>query len=67
MSDNLRARLMAAASAGEIISLVYHRGSQPGTVREIAPVAITEKEVRARDLAAGIDKGVATRISDESL
>jgi hypothetical protein len=56
MSDDLRARLIAAASAGEIISVVYHRGSQPGTVREIAPVAISEEEVRARDTAAGIDK-----------
>jgi hypothetical protein len=32
------------------------RCSQPGTVREILPLAITDDEVRARDLAAGIDK-----------
>jgi len=56
MSDDLRARLIAAATAGEIVSIVYHRGSQPGTIREIAPIAITDDEVRARDLAAGMDK-----------
>jgi hypothetical protein len=56
MSDDLRARLLAAASAGEIVSIVYHRGSQPGTVREIVPIAITDDEVRARDLAAGMEK-----------
>lgn len=43
MSDDFRARLIAAATAGEIVSVVYHRGSQPGTVREIAPVAVTTK------------------------
>jgi hypothetical protein len=56
MNDDARARLAAAASAGEIIRVVYHRGSQPGTVREIAPMAIIDDEVRARDIAAGIDK-----------
>ncbi len=56
MDDDVRDRLAAAASAGEIICVVYHRGSQPGTVREIAPVAIIGDEVRARDIAAGIDK-----------
>ncbi len=56
MSDDLRARLMAAATTGQIVSIVHHRGSQPGTGREIAPIAISDEEVRARDLAAGIDK-----------
>lgn len=56
MSDTLRERLMAAATAGEIISIVYRRGSQPGTVREIVALAITDDEIRARDLAAGIEK-----------
>ena len=56
MSDDLRSRLISAATAGEIIRVIYHRGSQPGTVREIAPVGVTDEEVRARDLAAGIDK-----------
>jgi hypothetical protein len=55
MSD-VRARLLAAASAGEIVSIVYNRGSQPGTVREIVPIVITDDEVRAHDLAAGMEK-----------
>jgi hypothetical protein len=54
--DDLRARLLAAATSGEIVSIVYHRGSQPGTVREIVPLAVSDDEVRARDIAAGIDK-----------
>ena len=29
------------------------RGSQRGTAREIAPVAVSDDEVRARDIAAG--------------
>lgn len=56
MMDDLRARLLAAATTGEIVRIVYHAGSQPGTVREIAPIAVTDEDVRARDLAAGIDK-----------
>lgn len=56
MSQDLRTRLLAAANAGEIVSIVYHRGSQPGAVRDIAPIAVTDEEVRARDLVAGTDK-----------
>lgn len=55
-SNHLRTRLLDAAAAGEIIRVVYHRGSQPGTVREIAPLEVSDDEVRARDVAAGIDK-----------
>ena len=56
MSDDVRARLIAAAATGEIIRILYHRGSQPGAVREIRPVAISDDEVTARDIASGIDK-----------
>jgi hypothetical protein len=56
MTADVRARLLTAATAGEIVRIVYHRGSQPGTVREIMPLAITDDEVRARDLATGIEK-----------
>ena len=56
MSDDVRTRLMAAAATGEIIRIVYHRGRQPGAVREITPVAISDDEVTARDIASGIDK-----------
>lgn len=56
MDNDARDRLAAAVSTGEIIRVVYNRGSQPGTVREIAPIAVSDDEVRARDVAAGIDK-----------
>ncbi len=56
MTADVRARLLTAATAGETVRIVYRRGSQPGTVREIMPLAITDEEVRARDLASGIDK-----------
>jgi hypothetical protein len=56
VTDDVRRILLAAANAGEIIRVVYHRGSQPGTIREIAPIAVTDDEVTARDLDAGIDK-----------
>lgn len=47
---------MAAGSAGEIVRVVYHRGSQPGSVREIVPLTVRDDEVVANDIAAGIDK-----------
>ena len=56
MTADVRASLLTAATAGEIVRIVYHRGSQPGTVREIMPLAITDDEVLARDLATGVDK-----------
>jgi predicted DNA-binding transcriptional regulator YafY len=56
MTEDLRARLVAAATAGEVIPVVYHRGSQPGTVREVIPPAVSDDELRAHDVAASIDK-----------
>jgi hypothetical protein len=56
VSDDLRARLVAAAAAGEIIRVIYLRGSQPGAMREIVPLVLSADEVRARDVLAGIDK-----------
>lgn len=56
MPDDLREVLASAAIAGEIVSIVYHRGSHPGTVREIVPLVVFDDEITARDLAAGLDK-----------
>jgi hypothetical protein len=56
MSDDLRVRLTVAAGAGEIVRVLYHRGSQPGAVREIVPLSVRDDEVVANDVAAGIDK-----------
>ncbi len=55
-SDPLRARLAEAITAGEAIRIVYHGGSQPGTVREVLPLEVLDRMLRARDVAAGIDK-----------
>ena len=48
--------LAAAIDTGEIIRIVYHGGSRPGSVREVRPVAVMADELRARDIVAGIDK-----------
>jgi predicted DNA-binding transcriptional regulator YafY len=56
MTQSLREMLAEAANSGEAIRIVYHGGSQPGTVREISPVSVTDNEVSARDLATGIVK-----------
>lgn len=45
-------RLKQASEAGEIITIVYNGGSQPGTKRQISPIKVTQREVRARDMAA---------------
>jgi len=41
-------RLREAAETGEIAKIRYHGGSQPGTLREIAPIAVKGSKVRAR-------------------
>ena len=56
MRDELRTRLIAAATTGEIVTVVYHWGSQPGSVRNVVPIALSDEEVRAHDVAAGADK-----------
>lgn len=49
-------RLLEAARAGEILVVEYGGGTQPGSVREIAPVAVAGDYVIARDVATGRDK-----------
>jgi hypothetical protein len=44
-------RLNEAAKAGEVITVVYHGGSQPGTKRRLSPIKATSRELRARDIA----------------
>ena len=56
MTNDLRGILASAATAGEIVSVVYRRGSQPRAVREIVPLAVYDDEITAHDLAAGSDK-----------
>lgn len=40
--------LKEAIGTGELLTIVYHGGSQPGSVREILPLQITETKLRAR-------------------
>lgn len=40
-------RLLAAIHTGGMVRVVYHGGSQPGTVREITPAGIRDGKVRA--------------------
>lgn len=56
MSAEFRRFLRQAAASGEVLRIVYHGGSQPGTVRAISPVTVAATEVQARDLATGIVK-----------
>jgi hypothetical protein len=41
-------RLEDAIGTGEIVRIIYHGGSHPGSSREIAPIAIDGTKVRAR-------------------
>jgi hypothetical protein len=49
MTDSVRDVLEAAAGTGELIRIVYHGGSQPGSVREITPLTVSETETIAMD------------------
>jgi hypothetical protein len=53
IEDNMETekRLNEAAEAGEIVTVVYHGGSQPGTKRRLRPIRATPMELRAHDLA----------------
>ena len=53
MSQSLRELIDGAVAAGEVIRVVYHGGSQPGSVREIAPVRVFDDEVDALCVASG--------------
>lgn len=56
MSHSTEETLTIAAKSGETLQIIYHGGSQPGTVREIKPLRVTPREVRAFDLSTGIAK-----------
>lgn len=45
---NLEDRLREAIKAGEVLTIIYHGGSQPGASREIAPIRIENGKVSAR-------------------
>jgi len=41
-------RLREAIDAGEVIKIIYQGGSQPGSLRGVAPISISKDKVRAR-------------------
>lgn len=55
MTD-IRAALAEAQSTGEILTVVYDGGSQPGTRRQISPIRIAADKVYARCLDSGSEK-----------
>lgn len=48
---DLRESLTLSATAGEILTIVYHGGSQPGTKRQIVPIEIRRDALSAMDLS----------------
>lgn len=45
-------RLIEAIDSGEILTVIYNGGSQPGSIREIAPISISDGKVSARCLTS---------------
>lgn len=56
MIQAVRQVLERAAGTGEVIRIAYHGGSQPGSIREITPIAVTDTDLVAHDLASGSRK-----------
>ncbi len=56
MIENVRARLLEARDGGEILTIIYNGGSQPGTKRNIVPVKVDATDVRAREADTGAQK-----------
>ncbi|CAI8841164.1 hypothetical protein [Methylococcus capsulatus] len=52
MSDELISKLNDAIKTGEILSVIYHGGSQPGSVRQLSPIKVTSREVRGIDISS---------------
>jgi hypothetical protein len=52
----MRARLTTAADEGEILRIIYLGGSQPGSSRDVVPIAISGDLLRAHDVTARMDK-----------
>jgi hypothetical protein len=54
--DRLQQLLAAAIGTGEVIRIVYHGGSRPGSVRDVRPLSVTPEALRAQDIASGLDR-----------
>lgn len=49
-------RLLEAIETGEVLNIKYNGGSQPGALREIAPISISNDKVSARCLTSNSTK-----------
>lgn len=52
-------RLRQAIESGEVLKVIYHGGSQPGSLREIAPISIKNGKVSARCYTSNAVKSFA--------
>jgi hypothetical protein len=55
-SNDVSAALQQAIQAGEVLTIKYHGGSQPGAERQIAPMEVNGDKVRARCYASNAVK-----------
>ena len=44
---NVRESLLSSVESGEVLTVIYHGGTQPGTKRRIAPVGVIGHHLRA--------------------
>jgi hypothetical protein len=56
MLDKVRTRLKDAMATGEVLTIVYQGGSQPGSKRLIVPIQLSATDCRAREANTGMVK-----------
>lgn len=56
MAGSVREVFDNTIGTGEMVRIVYHGGSQPGSVRDVVPISTSVYDLRARDVATGIAK-----------
>lgn len=56
---SIEERLRQAIASGEVVKVIYHGGSQPGSMREIAPMTIKNGHVSARCYTSNAVKSFA--------
>lgn len=55
--ETIKKILQEAIGTGEVLTIVYHGGSEPGSSRMISPIKVEDKIVRARCLTTNKVKG----------
>lgn len=55
--EQIKQTMLDAIATGEVITIIYHGGSEPGSVRMISPVKVDEKIVMAQCLTSNKVKG----------